>query len=179
MQQLSDVGFVIKRVNFSEADKYITVFTKYNGKQELVAKGVRRIASKRSPHLELLNQIKFNAIKTRKNYILTDVDVVKTSSAAKEKEEQIGALFLVCELVDKLCPFEQKQDDVFRLIESFLKRLEKNESIQQLIFEFEKQILILLGFWDSEKKFSSALEIENYIEMITERKLKSRSYLKM
>jgi len=179
MQQLADYGFVIKRTNFSEADRYISIFTRNNGKQELVAKGVRRIASRRSPHLELLNQIKFNAVKTRKNFILTDVEVVKTSSLAKEKEEHIGAIFLICELIDKLCPVEQKHEDVFMLIKSTLLRLEKEENVQVVIYDFEKQLLILLGFWDPEKKFSSSQELENYIEMVTERKLKSRSYLKL
>ena len=43
-------GFVLKRTNYGEADKILTVFTKERGKIKVLAKGVRKIKSRRAPH---------------------------------------------------------------------------------------------------------------------------------
>lgn len=177
MIHLHDTAFVIKRTNFSDSDKYITLFTRNHGKQEVVAKGVRKITSKKAPHLELLNEIKFHAVKTRKNFIVTDTEVVNTFSEVKDNHIQIGLVFLVCELIDKLCPVDQRHEDIYQLIQSTMKGLSENKNSKH-ITDFEIRILTLLGFWDNKKKVNSVQELEHYIETITERKIKSRSYLK-
>jgi len=46
-------AIVIKRVDFGEADKILTLYTPYMGKLRAVAKGVRRPTSKLGGHVEL------------------------------------------------------------------------------------------------------------------------------
>jgi DNA repair protein RecO (recombination protein O) len=60
MRQQKFLGLVIKRANFSEADKLVTLFTREVGKATFVAKGVRRVKSRRSAHLELFNLVENN-----------------------------------------------------------------------------------------------------------------------
>lgn len=55
MKQLVTKGIVLKRTNFGEADRIITVLTSDQGKIRLVAKGVRRIKSKLAGGIELLS----------------------------------------------------------------------------------------------------------------------------
>lgn len=178
MKHLSDTAFVIKRINFSDADKFITLFTKHSGKQIVVAKGIRRISSKRAPHLELLNEVKFQAIKTRKNFILTEVEVIRTHSQLKDSSSAIGLIFLICELIDKLCPEDQKHEDIFSLMQDTLKRFEA-EDHKDTLYNFEVNMLSYLGFWDVKRKFKTVDALENYIENIAERKIKTRSFLKV
>lgn len=178
MNYLRDTAFVIKRINFSDADRYITLFTQNHGKQTLVAKGVRKITSKRAPHLELLNEVKFHAVKTRKNYVLTEVEILNTFSNLKKTSSEIGMIFLICELIDKLCPENQKHDDVFFLMQETLSMLEKEDK-NDTMFNFEVKMLTLLGFWDKKRSFRNSEELENYIERIAERKIKSRSFLRV
>ena len=56
-------GIIIKRRNYGEADRILTVFTKYNGKIQVKATGIRRIPSRRSAHVELLNYSVLNLYK--------------------------------------------------------------------------------------------------------------------
>ena len=112
MRYLNDIGFVVKRVNLGEADRFITLFTKNNGKIEVLAKGVRKINSRRSSHIELLNLINFNSVKTSKNYILTEVDLVSSFESRKQTLDQCETLFLLCELINALCPHEQVNREV-------------------------------------------------------------------
>lgn len=177
MNYLRDTAFVIKRTNIGEADRYITFFTREHGKADVVAKGVRRLTSKRSPHLELLNEIKFSAIKTRKNYILTEVEIINTFSDIKSDHSHIGFIFLICELLDKLCVHNQKHEDIYFLIRHTLLNLQK-QSINA-ITTFETKMLTSLGFWDGKREFKDREDLEQFIEGVTERKIKSRKYLKM
>ncbi|PIZ97846.1 MAG: DNA repair protein RecO, partial [Candidatus Levybacteria bacterium CG_4_10_14_0_2_um_filter_35_8] len=55
MNSYKTEGIVIKRRNLGEADKILTIFTKRYGKIQVKAPGIRKINSRRSPHVELLN----------------------------------------------------------------------------------------------------------------------------
>ena len=177
MNSLKDTGFVIKRVNFFDADKFITIFTKNHGKIDVLAKGVRKITSRRSPHVELLNLINFQAIKTKKNYILTDVEVVSTSSHLKNNYEKVGIIFLICELVDKLCPVGVKHEDIFTLTKNTVNGFKINDSCG--LFDFQVSLLTCLGFWDAKRKFQNAWEIDRFIENVVERKIRTKAFFKL
>ena len=47
-------GIIIKRKNFSESDRILTVMTRNLGKIKVIAKGVRKITSRRAPTIDLL-----------------------------------------------------------------------------------------------------------------------------
>lgn len=55
MKQLSTRAILLKRLNFGEADRIITVITPDHGKLSLLAKGVRRSNSKLAGGLELFS----------------------------------------------------------------------------------------------------------------------------
>lgn len=171
MIYLNDAGFVLKRFNFGEADRFVTLFTKENGKVEVLAKGVRKITSKRSSHIEPLNLIRFQSVKTSKNFILTEVELVNSFEKRKSSLKQCEVAFFVCELIDGLCPHGQVNQEIFSLIGNFLKGGEYSDDE---ILKFETRLLTYLGYWNVEKNFTSELESRIYIESILEKKLKSR-----
>ena len=50
-----DTVIVLKSVNYSEADKVLTVLGKYTGKFSLFAKGIRKINSKNRGNMQTLS----------------------------------------------------------------------------------------------------------------------------
>lgn len=168
---LNDIGFVVKRINLGEADRFVTLFTKNNGKVEVLAKGVRKITSRRSSHVELLNLIRFQSVKTSKNFILTEVELVNSFEKRKDSLKQFEIAFMVCELIDNLCPFGQINQELFIHVFQFLR---DGEHSDEALLEFETRILTFLGYWDVEKKFKSEEESRAFIESLIERKIKSR-----
>ncbi len=171
MTYLNDIGFVVKRINLGEADRFITLFTKNYGKVEVLAKGVRKITSRRSSHIELLNLIRFHSLKTSKNFILTEVELVNSFEGRKNSLKQFEVAFLVCELIDNLCPFGQINQALFAHIFEFLSRGEHSD---EALLGFETKTLTTLGYWDVERKFGTELESRQFIESVIERKIKSR-----
>lgn len=176
MNYLVDTGFVIKRVNSGEADKYITLFTKNHGKVEAIAKGVRKISSRRASSIELLNLIRFQAVKTRKNYVLTEVALENSFEESKKNLRGISTIFFLCELLDKLCQVNQKHPDIYKLLEETIEKMNSHLSSGDL-FQFQVQLVSKLGFWDQRKKFEGEEDLRSFIEGIIERKIKTKIYV--
>lgn len=176
MHYLKDFGFIIKRVNFGESDRYISLFTKNNGKIEVVAKGVRKITSRRASSIELLNLVRFHAVKSSKNYILAEVELISSYDTLRKNLSDIQILFLLCELIDRLCPLGQKHNDVFELIGQTLNKVKKSE--EPAVTDFQTKMLSILGFWDGKKEFESDEDVRQFIEGVIERKLKTKRFLK-
>ena len=171
MVYLNDIGFVVKRKNLGEADRFVTLFTQNNGKVEVLAKGVRKITSRRSSHIELLNLIKFHSLKTSKNFILTEIQIMNSFEKRKNTLKQCEVAFLVCELIDSLCPMGQVNKELFTHVLEFLKG---EEHSNEALLEFETEVLLHLGYWNASKKFSSEEEARKFIESLIEKKIKSR-----
>src|SRR3989338_10556742 len=125
MPAVTTEGLRLKMSNFGEADRVITVLTDRFGKISVVAKGVRRITSRRSGNVELLNRVKLHLFKA-KNYTLTEAESIETFAKIKENLTLSTTAFHVIELVDRLTREEQKNIQIYSLTVSILQILEKN-----------------------------------------------------
>lgn len=170
MQYLRDRGFILRRINFGDSDRYITLFSENHGKIEVVAKGVRKITSRRASSMEPLNLIEFQSVKTSRNYILTEVRLIDSFEHLKRELTHIKKVFLMCELLDAVMPSGVRHADVFDLIERASSRMLENEKNMAY---FQVKLLSLLGFWDGATSFKNEKHVESYIEQIIERKLKT------
>lgn len=164
-------GIILKRKDFGETDRILTVFAKHRGKIKIVAKGVRKISSRRAPHVELLNQ-SILTVHEGKLPILTEAETINHFSGLKNDLKKAGYAFYICELVDGLNPLHQENRSVFSLLERTLYDLEIIQDPRPLIKRFEQEILILLGFWPRERMFLE--DSDRFIEGIMEKKIKTK-----
>lgn len=172
MQTLRVEGIVIKRINLGEADRIVTVLTKDLGKISLKAAGVRKITSKRSPHIELLNYGILTLYQSHKFPVLVEVQSLDTYSNIKADLTKVGFAYHICELLNGLCPENQENTAVFNLTKQVFERLCRDEDMVSVIHEFEIELLSLLGFWHKSSA-TSQMNTHAFIENILERKLKS------
>ena len=169
-------GIVIKRKNIGEADRIITVFTKLHGKLQIKAAGVRRITSRRSSHIELLNHARFSLYRGRSLPILTEIETISDYSPIKANLKKVGFAYHVCELIDGLCAENQENNLIFSLLEQTLSQLSLENNIPQLVYNFEITLLKHLGFFPSVQ-YSQNINTQGFIENILERRLKSKQLL--
>ncbi|MBU4017301.1 DNA repair protein RecO, partial [Patescibacteria group bacterium] len=179
MRLFKTEGIIIKRRNYGEADRLLTVLTKNTGKIQVKATGIRKITSRRSPHVELLNHSVLGLYRGRSYPILTECETIDNFSPIKNSLEKIGHAFHLCELVDCLCPENQENTKVFFLLKNILINLSLDNPVS--IREFEIELLIILGYlpagrqgWNNPYAYSYDFDTNNFIENIIERKLKSR-----
>lgn len=179
MYYIKDIGYIIKRVNISEADRYVTILTQNNGKIDVLAKGVRKLSSKRAGQLELLTKISFQAIAKNQNgrFILADTKLLKSHTKLKDTLESFKMLFTMCELISVLCPAYQKHEDVFTLVDHTLDNM-SGSSYTFLIQSFQVKLLSMLGYWNPAHAFVDFDDVTHFTELVMERRLKSSEYFR-
>lgn len=145
MPGVSTEGLILKRKNFGEADRVLTVLTDKFGKISVNARGVRRITSRRAGNIELLNRVKLHLFKA-KSYTLTEAESIETFSKLKANLTLSTTAFHVIELVDRLTAENQVNHNLYDLTVAILRILDKNPR-QIFLRAFEVKVLSLLGFW--------------------------------
>lgn len=174
MRNFKTEGIVIKRRNYAEADRILTVFTQHHGKIQVKASGIRRVPSRRSAHVELLNHSLLTLYKGNMFPTLTEAQTLDSFSLIKADFDKIGFAYHICELIDGLCPENQESPQVFALLKHMFTRLSitTKENLNTVIHKFELDLLSALGYW-SQTETAYNFDTHDFIEGIMERKLKS------
>lgn len=167
-------GIVLKRNNVSETDRILTIFTKQYGKVRAAARGVRKVSSKRAPHIEVFNRVVITLHKGKGMDTLTEVSSIASYESIRKDLQRIGAAYYLCELIDGLLPAEQVHEDVFILLCDALEALAnvKKERIEVLRERFAAALLRALGFLERGGKPPTG-SLDSYVEQLLERKLKT------
>lgn len=164
MATINSEGIIVKRINFGEADRIISVMTPYKGKISIVAKGVRRITSRRGGNVELLNKIKFQIFQGSGMPILTEADSLATFPKIKADLILSSYGSHIAELAERFLPEEQPNPTAYQLLNSILNLLEDNPR-QIFIRAYEVKLLSTLGFW-STGQIDAAKEIKAILDSL-------------
>lgn len=167
-------GIVVRRRNLGEADRILTVLSRESGKISIKAPGVRRVPSRRSSHVELLNHSQFTLYASSKTFmpIVTEAQTLEDFSSIKDNLKKIGYAYYICELVNGLCAENQENKSVFFHLKSTLSTLGQTSDAISLVRNFERDLLAQLGFW-SEVKLLKIQDSQTVMERLLERKLKT------
>jgi len=164
-------GIVLKRINFSETDRILTIFTKHHGKIKTIAKGIRQVKSRKAGSLELFNQVVLY-LSLGKNFdIITEVEVVNGFADFRQQLDWVGYAFQIVEVTDKLTAERQPNCRVFDLLKRALASLDP-----AMVLKFEIELLKELGF--GLPKNLTASSVERFIENIIEKTLKTKKIFK-
>ncbi len=171
MYQIKSRAFVLKKVNYSETDRVVTLLTKNKGKMPFIAKGVRRPKSKKRGHLEIFNLIEFSgSIKNGKMGYLSEVTTVRSFPSIKTSLGKIALAYYFMEVVGRVSQHEDASEDLFKLVGKYLAKLEKTNRLKLLREEFIYDLLVLIGFWPKGIEMQDPDEV---LEEVLERKLSS------
>ena len=84
MPTYSAEAIVLRRANFGEADQVVTLLTRFQGKIPAVAKGVRKMGSRKGGNLDLLNHIKAHLAEGKNMDLITEVDLISAFPVSPE-----------------------------------------------------------------------------------------------
>lgn len=148
-RNFSNEGLVIKQINFGEADRILTIFTRSQGKISVVAKGVRKINSRRAGSLELLNRIKFFAHDNGKLPILTEASSLESFKAIKADLGKLSLAYLMLELIDQFLPEGESYTNLYDQLTLFLTAISRNRDKDRdrvLAASFQIKLLREMGY---------------------------------
>ncbi|MEJ2209197.1 MAG: DNA repair protein RecO [Anaerolineae bacterium] len=93
-------GIVLRRSDFGEADRLLTVFTPERGKLRLVAKGARKPSSRKSGHVELFCHSQFMVAVGRELDIVTQAETLEPYRGLREELLPTTYAYYIAELAD-------------------------------------------------------------------------------
>jgi DNA repair protein RecO (recombination protein O) len=115
---------VLRHANWGEADRILMLYTREQGKLRAVAKGARKIRSRKAGHLEPFTHITLQLAKSRDIPIVTQVETIDPYLPLRETLVLTGYASYVMELLDR---FTYEEDggnlSLFRLLTDTLARL--------------------------------------------------------
>ena len=165
-----DEAIVLARRNFSEADRILSVFSKGHGRLSLLAKGVRRPASRKRGHIEVFNRIKFQAVKGRGLDMMTEAEIIDSFEMVRKDLKKVALAYYFMEVIGRTIHEEEKNVELYSLLQNYLEKLKEEKKLLSLRKDFVYQVLTILGFWPRGR------ELENpdaKLEEVTERQLNS------
>lgn len=137
---------IVRRSDFGEADRLLTLFTPRYGKRRVVAKGTRKPTSRKAGQVELFNRADLQLATGRNLDIVTDAQIVEPYKRLHEDLSRLSYAYYVAELLDKLTVEDEENWPVYQLLSDTLGALDSSPAIDLAARYFELHLLTLVGY---------------------------------
>ncbi|MFH1789555.1 MAG: DNA repair protein RecO [bacterium] len=140
-------AIVLRRNNFRENDQIITFYTREAGKLELLARGIKKIASKNSPHLSLGSLVNMEMANGKEIDHLTKAVSIDSRAKLRSELDKATTVSKALDFTDRILESKQIDEGVFDLLDGWLVYvLEKNILANQMLYGYMLCLLSQLGF---------------------------------
>ena len=140
-------AIVLRHADWGEADRLVTLYSREQGKLRAVAKGARKITSRKAGHLEPFTQVKLQLSRGRDLFIVTQADTLDAYLPLRENLILTGNASYVVELLDRFVYEEEGPNPtLFRLLADTLQRLSGAGETWLAVRYYEMRLLDYLGF---------------------------------
>ena len=137
---------VLKRTDFGEADKVLTVYTPFHGKLRVVAKGVRRPGSRMGGHLDLLTHSNLLLAHGRNMDIVTQSETVESFIGLRDDLHRASHGYQVAELLDRMTEEAHEDRATYESLLEALRRIADDPDPELAVRQFEVTLLDRLGY---------------------------------
>ncbi len=139
-------AIVLKRSDFGEADRLLTLYTPEWGKLRVIAKGVRKPASRKSGHLELFTHSRLLVAKGRNLDIVTQAETIHSFRPLREDLLRTGWAYYAAELLDRFVGEGVENRLLFNLLLAMLGWLCEDVDLDLTARFYELRLLALVGY---------------------------------
>lgn len=161
-------GIVLKKKNLPTQDMIVTIFSQEAGKIRILAKGVKKISSKRLPHLQTGNIINAVIYNSEKKLYLQETTLISGLSQIKKDSKKMSFVYFYFHIIDRLLPENQQELDIYNAVKHFLIDLSRSVTTIPLL---EKHLNILLKKLGYINKKSSLDELHKLVEELINEKV--------
>lgn len=137
---------ILRRSDFGEADRMLTLFSARYGKRRVIAKGARKTTSRRAGHIELFNRVELQLATGRNLDIVTDAQIVDPYKQLHEDLPRLSHAYYIAELVDKLTVDDEDNWPIYKLLIDTFAALNSTAALDLVARYFELHLLNLVGY---------------------------------
>jgi len=139
-------GIVLRRSDFGEADRLLVLLTPGQGKLRVLAKGVRKVPSRKAGHVEPFMRSQYLLARGRNLDIVTQVEATDTFQNVRSDLVRTSYAYYWMELVDGFSEEGEENAPLYRLLAESLERLDRGANPALLTRFFELHLLTLVGY---------------------------------
>jgi DNA repair protein RecO (recombination protein O) len=139
-------AIVLARMDFGEADRILTLYSRQHGKLRVIAKGARRPLSRLGPHLEYFSRSQLMLARGRELDVVTGAETEDAHLPIRNDLDAFGHASHMVEILARLTEDRQENHAVFDLLARSLRLLADGIDPFHVTRHYELALLILLGF---------------------------------
>lgn len=139
-------AIVLKRRDYGEADRMLSLYTREFGKLDALAKGARKPQSRKTGHVELFMRTQFLIAEGRNFGIITQAELVEPYAALREDLIRTTYAAYATELLDKFTADEDKNIPLYDLLSKALGWFCQTDNLLLAARYYELRLLSLVGF---------------------------------
>ncbi len=138
---------VLRHADWGEADRLLTLYTREQGMVRAIAKGARKVTSRKAGHLQPFTQVTIQLAKGRDLLIVTQVETVNAFLPLHDDLLKTSHAAYVVELLLRFSyEDEGANPSIFRLLVETLGRIEAEEDAWLAVRYYEMRLLDAVGF---------------------------------
>ncbi|BCY16921.1 MAG: DNA repair protein RecO [Chloroflexi bacterium] len=145
-RSLKTEAVVLRHNDMGEADRLLTLFSRDAGIIRAVAKGTRRIHSKKAGHLEPFTRVSLMLARTHDLWLVTQAVAIDLFLPLRDDLVLTGEAAYVLELVDRFSYEEGENRNLYNLLVETLERLSRGDPVFTAVHYFELHMLDYVGF---------------------------------
>jgi DNA repair protein RecO (recombination protein O) len=139
-------AIVISHKDWGEADRMLWLYTRKLGKVQAIAKGVRKMRSRKAGHLEPFTCSNLMFARGRSFLIVTQAETLAPFLDLREDLLKVGYAAYVSELLDRFTYEEDDNHLIYQLLKDTLTRIDGEPEPYPAVRYFEIHLLDLLGY---------------------------------
>lgn len=140
-------AIVLRHADWGEADRLLTLYTREQGMVRALAKGARKVTSRKAGHLQPFTHITVQLAKGRDLLIVTQVETVNAFLPLHDDLVKTSYAAYVVELLLRFSyENESANPSIFRVLLETLDRLEKEAEAWLPVRYYEMRLLDAVGF---------------------------------
>ncbi|MGQ9845677.1 MAG: DNA repair protein RecO [Caldisericia bacterium] len=161
MKVIKTKALVIKKKHLLKNDYAISLFTKDLGKISVLAKGIKKITSRRLSHIDTGNFIKVLLINKKETYYLQQTSLLSVFTKIKNNPQKVKYLIFVLFVLDRFLPENQEESKIFFLTLDYFSKLARGTVDSDELLKYFNQLFTFLGYG---KKFFDFSSMKVFIE---------------
>lgn len=139
-------AIVLRRVDQGEADRLITALTPDHGKMRVIAKGARKITSRKAGHIELFARTTLMLAKGKQFDVVTQAELIDPHLALREDMQRGAIAHYVCDLIERFAQEDHEDRALYALLADALTWLTTARDVTLTARYVEMRLLVQAGY---------------------------------
>lgn len=145
MNYIKDIGIIIGKKDYGEADRVITVFSKENGRIEFYLKNIKKSKNRGVNSYETMSFIEFTFYKKGDKFVLVNGDLLEYYLSIRGDIRKLGIVYYIFSLLNNFILIGEKKSELFNRLKNGLEFIEKND-IKKIEFMLVRMLHWILKY---------------------------------